>query len=272
MSADHCPYFADGTLSVPLPVLVAHRLHQRGIMAKPFTEWTVLPHGKPILLDDKLLTVTGLLHMPPMGDVERRMTVVRLGDGRLVVYSAIALDEEAMRALEDFGTPAFLVVPSDIHRMDARAWKQRYPRMEVVAPAGARAKIEEIVHVDATEVDFGDAGVRFVTVEGTGAREAALLVETKSGTTLIVSDVIFNLANRPGLGGWLWKTIGMTGDEPHLPRLVRMRRVEDKGAIQAQLHSWSRLPNLNRVILAHGSMVTADAPRILGRIADELAA
>ena len=47
-------------------------------MAKPFKEWTVLPHGKLTRLDDNLLTVTGLLRMPPMGDVERRMTVVRL--------------------------------------------------------------------------------------------------------------------------------------------------------------------------------------------------
>jgi hypothetical protein len=144
--------------------------------------------------------------------------------------------------------------------------------MRVVAPARARAKVEEIVPVDATEVDFGDPAVRFLTVPGTGDREAALLVETKSGTTLIVSDLIFNLANRPGLGGWLWKTIGMTADEPHVPPLIRMRRVDDNEAVQAQLRRWSRLPNLNRVIVSHGSIIAADAARVLGRIADELAA
>jgi hypothetical protein len=241
-------------------------------MSKPFTEWTVLPHGKLAVLEDNLLSVTGLLRMPPMGDVERRMTVIRLTDGRLVVYSAIALHEEEMRALEDFGTPAYLIVPSDIHRMDASAWKQRYQAMRVVAPAGARAKVEEIVPVDATDVDFGDPAVRFLTVPGTGDREAALVVETKSGTTLIVSDIIFNLANRPGLSGWLFKTIGMTADEPHLPPLIRMRRVDDKDAVRAELQRWSRLPNLNRVIVSHGSIIAADPARVLGRIADELAA
>jgi hypothetical protein len=177
-----------------------------------------------------------------------------------------------MRALEDFGTPAYLIVPSDIHRMDASAWKQRYPAMCVVAPSGARAKVEEIVPVDATEVDFGDPAVRFLTVPGTGNREAALVVETKSGTTLIVSDLIFNLANRPGPSGWLFKTIGMTADLPHIPPLIRMRRVDDKDAVQAELQRWSRLPNLNRVIVSHGSIIAADAARVLGRIADELAA
>ena len=43
--------------------------------------------------------------------------------------------------------------------------------MIVLAPAGVREKIDEVVHVDLTTVDFGDPGVRFVTVPGTGARE-----------------------------------------------------------------------------------------------------
>src|SRR3954462_9986624 len=111
-------------------------------MAKPFQEWTVLPHGKLTRVDDDILTVTGVLRMPPMGDVDRRMTVVRLSDSRLVVYSAIALDESEMRTLEDFGTPAYLIVPNDIHRVDARAWKNRFPALTVVTPAGARAQVE----------------------------------------------------------------------------------------------------------------------------------
>ena len=104
-------------------------------MPKPFTEWTVLPHGKLSRLDDNLLSVTGDLHMP-VGDFPRRMTVVRLDDGRLVIFSAIALDETEMRALEAFGEPSYLVIPNDIHRMDAKIWKNRYPQMRVVAPAG----------------------------------------------------------------------------------------------------------------------------------------
>lgn len=241
-------------------------------MAKPFTEWTVLPHGELTRLDDNLWSVVGMLHMPPMGEVERRMTVVRLGDNRLVVYSAIALREAEMRALESFGTPAYLIVPNDIHRMDVKAWKVRYPALRVIAPAAARAKVEAVVAVDATTVDFGDPGVTYVTVPGTGEREAALLVETASGTSLLLNDVIFNLANRPGLSGWLFKTIGMTGDEPHVPAPVRMRLVKDKAALRAQFERWSRLPNLKRVIISHGSIIANDAAHVLGRIAKELAA
>jgi glyoxylate carboligase len=240
-------------------------------MAKPFSEWTVLPHGALTRLEENLLSVTGTLRMPPMGDVDRRMTIVRLSDGRLVVYSAIALDEAEMRQIEAFGTPAFLIVPNDIHRMDAKVWKDRYPAMTIIAPAAARAKVEEIVAVDATTVDFGDPSVRYVAVPGTGDREAALTVEADGGTTLVLNDLIFDLANRPGLAGWLFKTIGMTGDEPHMPPLVKMRQVKDKEALRAQLER-SHLPNLKRVIISHGGIIAEDAARVLGRIAEELAA
>ena len=48
-------------------------------MTQPFQQWTVLPHGKLVQVDDNILTVVGEIHMPLM-DLPRRMTVVRLAD------------------------------------------------------------------------------------------------------------------------------------------------------------------------------------------------
>lgn len=241
-------------------------------MAKPFTEWTVLPHGRLTRIDDNILTVTGTLRMPPMGNVERRMTAVRLNDGRVVVYSAIALREAEMSALERFGTPTYLVVPNPIHRMDAKIWKDHYPNLYVIAPSGARARVEKVVHVDATDADFGDPSCRFITVPGTGSQEAALVVETPTGTTLVVSDLIFNLKDRPGVVGWFFKAIGMTGTEPRLPSVVRLRLVRDHAALKNQLERWSHLPNLNRIVVAHGNIIATDAPQVLEEVAKGLAA
>lgn len=240
-------------------------------MPKPFTEWTVLPHGKLTRLDDNLLSVTGELHMP-VGDFPRRMTVVRLHDGRLVVFSAIALDDDEMRALEAFGTPSYLVVPNDIHRMDAKIWKDRYPEMRVVAPAGVRKQVEEIVAVDDTEPNFSDPQVQFVTVPGTQEREAALVVRTWSGTTLIVNDLIWNMADRPGLGGWLFHVMGFTGKEPRIPAIVELREIKDKLALRSQLEQWAAIPSLNRIIVSHGNIVSRDAKSVLDRLAESLAA
>jgi len=240
-------------------------------MPKPFTEWTVLPHGKLARLDDNLLSVCGELEMP-LGTFPRRMTIVRLQDNRLVVYSAIALDEAEMRALEAFGEPSFLIVPNDIHRMDAKIWKDRYPQLCVVAPAGVQEQVEEVVPVTETSPDFGDPLVGFVTVPGTREHEAALVVKTWSGTTLVVNDLIWNIDDRPGFGGLLFRLMGFTGHEPRIPPIVELREIKDKQALRAQLEHWASIPDLNRIIVSHGEIVSRDAPGVLQRLAESLAA
>jgi hypothetical protein len=110
-----------------------------------------------------------------------------------------------------------------------------------------------------------------MTVPGTGEREAALVVEGASGATLVMNDLIFDLPNRPGLSGWLFKAIGMTGDEAHIPPVIRMRKVVDKGALSAALQKWAHIPRLERVIISHGGIIGKDAAGVLDRIAKEIA-
>ncbi len=238
---------------------------------RPFKEWTVLPHGKLATLDTNLLTVAGNLPMP-LGGFPRRMTAVRLQDGRAVIFSAMALNEPEMAALESFGDPAFLVVPSDIHRMDAKIWKDRYPALQVIAPAGAREKVEQVVPVDATHVDFGDPDVRYLTVPGTEANEAALVVGSPSGTTLVINDLIWNVHDRPGFSGWLLHLLGLTAEHPQIAKVVRLRKINDPSAVRAQLETWSQLSDLKRIIVSHGDVIERDPPAVLRALAQSLAA
>lgn len=238
-------------------------------MAGTFEKWTVLPHGKLTAIDDNLLTVVGELPMPA-GDFPRRMTVARLRDGRLIVFSAIALDEPEMKALEAWGQLTYLIIPNERHRKDARIWKDRYPELVVVAPAGARAQAAEVVPVDATTIDFADSTVRFVTVPGTEEREVALVVETTTGTTLVLNEIVWNVHDRPGFGGWLFRLAGFTGDAPKIPTFVAFKSIKDKPALAAQLRAWAELPRLNRVIVSHGEIVSHDAPTLLRHLAHSL--
>ena len=52
------------------------------------------------------------------------------------------------------GAPTYSIVPGDLHRMDAKIWKDRYPEIMVVAPAGIRQRVEKVVPVDQTTCDF----------------------------------------------------------------------------------------------------------------------
>jgi len=212
-----------------------------------------MPHGPLERVADNLYTVVGQLPMP-LGTTPRRMTVVCLTGGRLAIYSAIALDDAQMARLEGLGTPAFLIVPSAIHRIDARPWKDRYPDLVVVAPEGARDAVEEVVEIDATACDLGDPRVRLDTVPGTAGRELAMLVDTDHGKTLIVNDLIFNLPKMGGVAGLGLKLLGFGPGHPHMPRLVKRKLVADDGAVRAQLRAWADL-DLERILPAHGAAI-----------------
>jgi hypothetical protein len=156
--------------------------------------------------------------------------------------------------------------------MDARIWKDRYPGLTVIAPAGVREKVEAVVHVDSTHVDLADPRVELLTVPGTEEHEAALVVKTWSGTTLVVNDLIWNLEDRPGFGGWLFRVMGFTGEAPRIPTVVELHEIRDKNALRAQLEAWARIPDLNRIIVSHGRIVTRDPAGVLTHLAQALAA
>jgi len=238
-------------------------------MPATLEQWKVLPHGRLTDVTEAIWTVVGEIEMPLM-TLPRRMTLVRLRDGRLVIFNAIALDEEEMRRIERFGTPAFLIVPNDHHRMDAKAWKLRYPQLRVIAPAGSREKVEEAVPVDATEGDFGDPAVNLVTVPGTGLREAALEVEGDDGLTLVLNDIVANIRDEHGFGGWMLRRMGFAGDEPHVPAPVKLNMIESKSALGAQLLRWADRDKLRRVLVSHGAEIDEDPRKALRALAAAL--
>jgi hypothetical protein len=233
-------------------------------MAKALTEWRVFPHRRLERVSASIMTVTGELQMP-LTRLERRMTVIRLKNGRLVVFSAIALDDDQMQVLEDFGEPGFLVVPNPLHRNDAYIWKQRYPRLVVVAPSGARRQVEEVVPVDTSQPDFGDE-VHFLEVAGTEGRESALEVREGEHLSLVLNDIVGNL---PASAGFVLRTLGFAADRPRIPRSIRMALVKNKSALRAQLEAWARHP-IERILLSHGSPITEGASEVLRLLASSL--
>ena len=230
--------------------------------------WTVLPHGPVTSIGDGILTVEGDIPMP-LGNFPRRMTVVRLSGGRSLVWSAMALDERGMAAIEGLGRPAFLVVPNPGHRLDAKIFEARYPDIVVVAPPGAKHAVEEVVPVDSTEGDFGDPEVRFVVVDGTAEKESALIVDRPGETTLVTNDIIGHVTKPRGIGAKIMaRLFGYGVHGPQVPRTVR-RFITDKKALAAQMRAWAELPDLKRLIVSHGTPIAAPAAD-LRRVADAL--
>ena len=190
-------------------------------MTKPFQHWTVLPHGDLAEIDDGLLTVVGQIKMP-LTQLPRRMTVARLRNSRLAIWSAIALNEGGMARLETYGAPAFLIVPNPF--ASARREDLEGPLSADASGDASRLtqnKIAEIVPVDTTAPVLDDPNVQFLTVAGTHDHEAALIVHTSAGTTLVLNDLVGNIRDASGFGGWFLRKMRFAGNKPQIPRPVR---------------------------------------------------
>ncbi len=232
-------------------------------------KWEAQPHEALVEVDDGILTVAGEIRMP-LGNFPRRMTVVRMNGGRTAIWSAIALDEPEMARIEALGTPAFLIVPGDHHRHDAHIWKQRYPDIDVIAPPAAKQAVEEAVPVDATSDVLGDPEVRLVIVPGTGGHEAALEIRRTSGLTLVLNDVLANVAHPHGLGAHIMaRLFGFGVSHPQVPLPVQ-HGMESKVALAAQFDLWAADPDLKRIIVSHGEVIEEDAAEVLRTLADAL--
>ena len=223
---------------------------------KPNETWKVMPHGDIEQLADNLYTVEGKLPMP-LAETSRRMTIAKLAGNQLAIYSAIALDEVRMAKLEALGKPRFLIVPSAIHRLDAKPWKLRYPQLEVIAPAGARDEVCEVVSIDTTIVDhdLGDPRVRIDAVHGTDRRELAMIVETPTGKTLVVNDLIFNMPPYKGIVRLALRVLGFGPGHPTMPKLVKRKLVANENEVKAQLREWAALDRLERILPSHGAAI-----------------
>jgi hypothetical protein len=234
-------------------------------MTTPFKEWTVLPHGKLTRVNDRIVEVVGKLEMPLL-ELPRRMTAVRTARGELVIFSAIAMREPEMAELEAFGRPAFLVVPSERHRLDAPGYAKRYPGITVVAPRAGAEKIGEVVGVHTSTPDFGDPSIRFVEIAG----DSALEIDGGDGLTIVVNDLIGDIHDTSGLGGWLLKMMGFAGDEPNVPGPVKLTLGKHKSEVAQQFRRWAARDELRRIIVSHGEAIEVNPRARLRELADSL--
>jgi hypothetical protein len=228
--------------------------------------WKVHEHGPIEKLSENVWRVSGAL---PRMSLRRTMTVVRLGDGRLVIHSAITLDEPSLRELEGWGKPAFLIVPSGYHRLDAAAYKARYPSLRVLAPKNAHARVAEVVAVDGSYEDFpADDAVKLVPIAGISDVEGAMIVRSADGVTIVLNDVVFNMDKKRDPMGWFITTLLGSAPGPRVSRLFRMMAVKDKQALRADLERLATTPELVRLIVAHEKVATGpDAAAALQRAA-----
>ena len=235
-------------------------------MPKTHTEWKVLPHAPIEKLSPALWRVQGEL-----SPVNRVMAIGRRADGTLVVHNGIALGDAEMTELDAWGKVSTIVVPNGYHRLDAKIFKDRYPDAKVIAPAGSRAKVAQVVSVDGTYADYAaDAAVELVHLDGTKEREGAMIVRAPGDTTLVLNDALFNMPHGKGFTGFILRRVTASSGGPTISRISRWLVVADKAAFRAHLERLADLPDLKRIVVSHYETITEDPSGTLSRVAATL--
>lgn len=211
--------------------------------------WRVLPHGPIERLAENLWWVTGTQKGMSL---KRIMTIAKRTDGKLVIHSAIAMSDDDMRKLEALGEPAFLVVPSRFHRIDAPRYKRRYAGLRVYAPRGGLKAIESKVQVDGTYEDYpADDAVRLERVEGLGDEEGVMRVKSEDGTTLVFNDAVFNMDRPRDAIGYVFTALLGSAPGPRVSRTAKLVLVKDQPAFRNELERLAETSDLVRVMVAH---------------------
>jgi hypothetical protein len=200
----------------------------------------------------------------------RNMTIYRLPDGRLLLYSVVAMHAADLETLEKLGHPAIMVMPHDRHGMDAPFYKARYPDLRILAPEPRHARQ---VPVDGDLSELGQLGINAYVLPGTTYHEVVLELPVESdmaGMALCTTELLGNLSGLPGLMGVLLRLLGPPGGGLGVARLVRWREVSDRNRVRAWMRSMAERPDLRMVLVGHGSPVTVNARESLRRAATQV--
>lgn len=239
-------------------------------MARPaVTSHAIYPYGPAEAVAEGVWVIRGNLPYP----LHRNMVILRLATGELVLHSVVAMEDAGMRALEALGTPAYAIVPSVLHVMDAPFYKARYPAMKQLAPAAAMAEIGRTVALDgAVEDVLPPLGFGLHRVPGSKIDEFVYEAPLSGGGRALVANDVFGSDHAADdsrlLGRLVVEHIAVPGHRLGIPRIYHFRFVTDVAAVRAFAGDLARVPDLRLITVSHGDPVTEAPAAALRAIAD----
>ena len=192
-----------------------------------------------------------------------RMTVVRMRDGGLFVHSPVELDIETLRAVDALGPVRAVVAPSLFHHLHVAIWMRAYPEAVYGACPGLEWKRPDLpftcVLADQPHAAWS---ADLEQVYFSARRENEVVFYHRESRTMICADALLNLANHDHLKTRLVaRAMGNVQPGFGWPErlMVRNRVVARRQA--DRILAW----DIERIVLSHGEMVTADGREVVRR-------
>jgi hypothetical protein len=214
------------------------------------TERTLTPFAEGVWLDTAPVRFLGM-------QLNSTMTVLRLGDGSLLLHSPLALTPERRTAVEALGPVAHLYAPNLFHHRWIGEWATVYPSTRLHAPAGLSKKRRDLridrVHNSAPEPAFADV-IDERPIDGFRLEESVVVY--RPARTLVVADLVHNVGRPQHRWTKFYsRTMGFY-DRVALSRVIRWIAFSDRAAARRSLDGLLALP-FDRLILGHGTPLAA---------------
>ena len=87
----------------------------------------------------------------------------------------------------------------------------------------------------------------------------------------MLNDVVGNIRDASGFGGWLLHVAGFAGKEAQIPKVVKMAMIKDTNALRDQMLQWAKIDSLKRILVSHGSPIEKNPRETLRDLASSLA-
>ncbi|MGO8739912.1 DUF4336 domain-containing protein [Rhodoblastus sp.] len=196
-----------------------------------------------------------------------RMAAIQLAEGRLFVWSPVALTPALKDQVESLGQVACLVSPNLLHHLYLGEWKEAFPAARLFASPGLKRRRKDLAF-DAELLDAPDplwaADIDQVLLHGSFIMTEAVFFH-RASRTAIFADLIENFP--PGwFSGWrgvLAKLDGIVAPNHGAPREWRasfLRRKLARAALQRIL-DWP----IERAVIAHGDCAEKDGAAFVRR-------
>jgi hypothetical protein len=182
-------------------------------------------------------------------DFARNVTLLRLGDGRVVIHSTAPFTEKDVRAIQTFGQPAWLVDTTLLHDTFAREGREAFPGLAYLAPDGF-TEVSGVATqpLDSPPPDWANE-IEVLRIEGTRKNEHVFF--HRRSRTLVVADLFFSFpAETRGWARFFARRI--MGLPPGLFGVSRFFRflIADKQAFKRSIRKMLEW-DFERVVVAH---------------------
>jgi hypothetical protein len=191
------------------------------------------------------------------------MTLLRLADGTLLVYSPVELTQERRAAVNKLGRVAHIYAPNLFHHLHVRGWLDAFPNARFHGPKGLETKCPDLrvhrVHGSEEESGLLDT-IDEIPIAGFRLGESALFYRPTG--VLLVADLVHNIGRPAGVWTHTYTRLMGFYDRVALSRMIRWTAFSDRKAARMSIDRLLALP-LNCIVVGHGSTIHEGAREAL---------